>query len=343
MNINSRTSKINFTGFASGDIASFTGLRAAPLKISADINPIQSGSGDPSPDNIRPIIGASECNVVRCGKNVWSYGDVSGTQRKAVTVDIKAGTYTVSANVTSSDTDYDVNLMLFYYEDNATESVYINRGTRQSINVTLSKNVKSIIFYASRGNKDSVGDTFSFTDIQLEVGSTATAYEAYTGNTYTIQLGDTYYGGSLDVTNGVLTVDREFEDFDGTENWVNVGEQYPYAFQLDTYIPNIKSSHIPSQNIICNMFKQANVEVPTGDAIRWQVNTKTGRLYVYCHRYSGDLAGFKAMLAENNLQVCYSLATPITVQLSPTQIEQLLGANNIFSDTGNVAVYYVTI
>ena len=31
----------------------------------------------------------------------------------------------------------------------------------------------------------------------------------------------------------------------------------------------------------------------------------------------------------------YELATPITVQLTPTQVEQLL-ANNVFADTGDV-------
>ena len=173
MNINSRTSRINFTGFTSGAIASFTGLRVAPTKIKVN------------------AIGVSECNVTRCGKNVWSYGNVSGTKRVAVTVDIKAGTYTVSANVTSSDTDYDVNLMLFNYEDNTTESILITRGTRQSVTFTLSKNVKSINFYASRSNNASDGDTFSFTDIQFEIGSQATDYEAYTSTSYIIPVGQT--------------------------------------------------------------------------------------------------------------------------------------------------------
>lgn len=32
----------------------------------------------------------------------------------------------------------------------------------------------------------------------------------------------------------------------------------------------------------------------------------------------------------------YELATPITVQLTPTQVEQLLGQNNVWADTGDV-------
>lgn len=325
MNINSRTSKINFTGFASGAIASFTGLRAAPVKIRSYINATQEGSGDPAPDNIRPIIGASECNVVRCGKNIWSYGNVSGTQRKAVTVDIKAGTYTISSNVTSSDTDYDYNLMLFYYEDNTTESVYINRGTRQSVNVTLSKNVKSINFYASRGNAQSVGDTFSFTDIQLEVGSTATAYEAYTGNTFTIQLGDTYYGGSLDVTTGVLTVSKVIVDM-STLSWSTTSWGAYRASLSDSLNYNAGNlADAITEKYAITTYSNLNQNKPNNNFALYNKN-----VYVVVD-------------ASPTGQLVYPLATPITVQLTPTQVEQLLGANNIFSDSGNVEVYYVTI
>lgn len=45
-------------------------------------------------------------------------------------------------------------------------------------------------------------------EIQLETGSTATAYHPFAGDTYTITIGDTVYGCKLDVTNGVLMVDR---------------------------------------------------------------------------------------------------------------------------------------
>ena len=250
-------------------------------EIIAEIVARQAGSGTPAPDNIRPIIGVSECNVVRCGKNIWSYGDVSGTKRVAVEVDIKAGTYTVSANVTSSDTNANFNLILFYYADGTSESFYINRGTRQSVTVTLTNDVTSINFYASRNNAQSDGDTFSFTDIQLEVGSTATAYEAYHGNTYTIQLGDTYYGGELDVTNGVLTV-------------------------TDVNIASYNGESINEPWICSEAVYSEGTTPPIGS------------------------------------QVVYPLATPITVQLTPTQVEQLLN-NTVWADTGDVAVKFYNV
>jgi hypothetical protein len=57
------------------------------------------------------------------------------------------------------------------------------------------------------------GYTRIFDDVQLEVGSTATAYEPYHADTYPITLpssAGTVYGGTLDVVSGELTVTKAF-------------------------------------------------------------------------------------------------------------------------------------
>jgi hypothetical protein len=48
--------------------------------------------------------------------------------------------------------------------------------------------------------------------------------------------------------------------------------------------------------------------------------------------------------AMQGVDFIYELATPITVQLTPTQVEQLLGANNVWADTGDITecIYYST-
>jgi hypothetical protein len=37
---------------------------------------------------------------------------------------------------------------------------------------------------------------------------------------------------------------------------------------------------------------------------------------------------------------CYELATPITYQLTPTEIKSILGDNNVWADAGNTEVTY---
>ena len=41
-----------------------------PLGVTVTMEPIQAGTGDPSPDNVRPISGRDSVQVTRCGKNL---------------------------------------------------------------------------------------------------------------------------------------------------------------------------------------------------------------------------------------------------------------------------------
>ena len=62
-----------------------------------------------------------------------------------------------------------------------------------------------------------------------------------------------------------------------------------------------------------------------------------GRLLVHDTAYT-DVAAFKA--AMSGVQLVYELATPQTYQLTPVEIEMLLGDNNVWADTGDSTVAY---
>jgi hypothetical protein len=50
------------------------------------------------------------------------------------------------------------------------------------------------------------------------------------------------------------------------------------------------------------------------------------------------------LLAQYNsntpVQICYPLATPTTVQLTPTEVTTLLGSNSVWADSGDISVGY---
>ena len=63
------------------DIASFDDGTANPMpSLEISIEPVQSGSGDPSPSNVRPISGWSEANVTRTGKNLYDKTKVTNNK-----------------------------------------------------------------------------------------------------------------------------------------------------------------------------------------------------------------------------------------------------------------------
>ena len=72
----------------SGSIANFSdGADDLPMsELIVSISPVQSGSGDPAPDNIRPISGWTGCNVTRTGKNLVPQFRTTQTTSHGLTV-----------------------------------------------------------------------------------------------------------------------------------------------------------------------------------------------------------------------------------------------------------------
>lgn len=116
------------------------------------------------------------------GKNLYSGGDVSGVGNSGyININtIPAGTYSISAIVTSDDTDHTECLASFSNDEGYATGKRLKRGERASNVITFSSDVNTVIFYASDNSGHSTDDTFSFTDIQIEAGSTTTTYEPYT-------------------------------------------------------------------------------------------------------------------------------------------------------------------
>lgn len=129
-------------------------------------------------------LGGKTEQVSTRGVNLWSKeSKITFTATKQVVFDtpIPAGDYVVSANVTSNDKDGAVCLMLFYYTDSGSKGANLTRAGRASAKITFTSDVKHVVLYAGSNANGSANDTATFADIQLEKGSTATAYEPYTG------------------------------------------------------------------------------------------------------------------------------------------------------------------
>ena len=164
--------------------------------------------------------------------------------------------------------------------------------------------------------------------VQMELGSSATAYEPYRGETYEIAFpseAGTVYGGSLDVTNGVLTMDRAMVDLETLE--------FTYDSKNNRFwvLNPIKSSFIANQTI-SDRFVYGNTASVNGT-----IQTTEYAIYLRDNRFT-DSTEFKESLV--GAQALFKLATPITYTLTPQEIRTLLGKNNIWADTGDTEVTY---
>lgn len=174
------------------------------VKLKTTFSPKQAGTGDPSPENMRPISGWDKVTVTRCGKNLLNLETQTFTRNKDVLLDneIPPGSYTLSANVqTNSGSDSCLVNFLDSQDALVTSAYMLVSDTSQSM-ITLSRKVKVLSMYAARNNANAIGYQATLSNIQLELGSTSTAYEPYQGSTTILTLPETIYGGMVDAVTG---------------------------------------------------------------------------------------------------------------------------------------------
>jgi hypothetical protein len=321
---------------ASGAIASFSTDMVVPLKkCEFSIEPVQSGTGDPSPSNVRPISGWTGANVVRCGKNLFS-----GTEKDVLyPLHLEVGTKVV-ASVKGQNTG------IRYYDASKTQIDYWTLSssvsgddTRRCVPFTIiNRTCEYVKFYGG-----------SPTDFQIELGQTFTAYAPYTGNTYPVQFpaeAGTVYGGTVDVVSGVLTATWAGKTLDGTSNirlWqaCNGGNWFVYDLTIDEVAKTgimvstqVESSHFGLIPVI-----SATTSSPLGVA-------SAAKYWLGFTNEAQTKEGAQAWLAEQYtngtpVQFVYVLDTPKIYQLTPQQITALKGINNIWHDANdNTTVKY---
>lgn len=335
---------------ATGDIASITdGADDVPVKsLKVNIVPKQSGSGDPSPSNVRPITGWDEVEVVRAGVNVFdevmelgSISDGTGENSSASDrlrtknfIEVKSGVQYYSTIATR----------LLFYDANKT---YMGLDKSISLNSASVFTVPSGASYVRFGLGSSYGTTYNH-DISINYPSTDTEYHAHQGTSYTISLPSTVYGGTLNVTTGELVIDSAKIVYDGTlpiaiVNWIptsnGVGWAYGYIRSHNKIVAGNVVPKIYSDKLKASTYNSMLNGTNT-NAIGVYTNSEYG---IFIRTSDTSLTTVEAInnyLSANPITVVYELANPTTVQLTPTEVTTLLGNNNIYSDAGSVEVEY---
>ena len=237
-----------------------------------------------------------------------------------------------------------------------------------SVNIGLTKtspsNAAYLIFNIAGypGSNDTIAPS-DVTYFQLEEGSSSTAYapssnicpiSGWTGmqlnaNGTVIPISwqteaGTVYGGTLDVTTGVLTVNKVALTFNGSENWVSTTANGHTRQRVNSVLIGIKqiTGGWQTPNLISDIYPTKTPNATYAGTVGITNQQNSADLYIMDNRYDyvGSTSDYKTWLSTNNLKVVYELATPQTYQLTPTEVATLLGDNTIWADTGDTEVEY---
>ena len=310
-------------------------------------SPIQSGSGDPSPTNIRQISGRDSVDVVVTGKNLC---DVSAITQGSLNAQ---GQPTTSSSRIRTDyckvlpnTTYTLSVESGFligvvkgYENTTDESVQNPSAfNEQIVNITTDSTVKYIRFVIRKQDGSNITPS-ELSQAQLELGSTATDYAPYvTPQTHTATFSDTVYGGVWKATEGKAVIDWvavDLGDFDYVYDSTNQLFTKSTATITDILPPD-------TNNDIVSAISENYKAVSSNDMFVAESNNcfgvSTGKVFrIKDTRYT-DATQFKT--AMSGVKFCYELATPTEITLTPEEIELLSGYNVLWTDGDSIEITY---
>lgn len=314
-----------------------------PLRAVVTLKPKQAGSGDPSPENVRPISGYDSLTVNERGKNLFNISKIENTNyitnngngSLTVTTDVDSngvssgktlrelcegivpGLYTLNAESTGSEKwVYTPAIDVWYY------------GTSKTLTDEM---LDSTLYLYASGTET----TATISNIQLELGSTPTPYEPYQpGTTATLTLPETIYGGTVDAVTGVGEKTWHNLVLTGDESWVLSGQNLICYNLVDLKATSTGiCSHLPYKkdafgNGIYLINTGAFASVALGSEVSKNYTVESWSQYLKSQFNSGT-----------PVTIAYQLVTPEPFQATGNQaLPAVAGLNTVYTDGDRLAV-----
>lgn len=325
-----------------------------PLGVKASWEPTQEGSGTPSPENIRPIKGRDSVTVTRCGENLfnpawmlektlsngltWTItsdgtvtanGTANGTSYyNSDYFSLPAGTYTISAMP-----HFRISILNMDVDDAPTIAA---QNIGQPYTFTVENDIqKAKLFFVASGTLDNVS-----AKPQIEKGTTApTTYAPYTGQTATLSLPRTIYGGTVDAVTGegVETWEKpfDFSEYEG-ENRIAKGQPDGGWAQADNAVPwFVYDDVISSTSVVCDKLKA--IASITSKTTPYTIGI--GYKWIAIRGPWPTAEEVRTWLRQQKPMVSYQLATPTPFTATGAHpIPALPGVNTLLTNADSVTV-----
>ena len=335
-----------------GALASFYTVNKAPIKhLKVYFSPKQAGSGDASPENIRPIEGWNNINLLYSGKNLVKNANITRTTNGVtftVNTDgsvrvqgtatdttwwsytglpvtyLKAGTYRLTGGQSY------VPIYLVGTDDDGTQwSEARIGGTEQGQGRTFTLTQGATVRYQAVVVKGRIVDTTIYPMLtRIEDNS---IFTSYSGIDNIINFPETIYGGYIDLITGELVQEQIGQTFKGSDvdQVTELTNTNKFRFR---FYKALKGNGATKAGITyCDRLQYQYHE---GDSLHYYftANNSNGNAYVYLPKDFGD---------NDEVTIIASLYTPeLVATLTPTELKTFIGYNNIWSNADRVEVEY---
>ena len=313
------------------------------LGVKASWEPVQEGSGTPSPENIRPIKGRDSVRVERCGENLLRINPFNKFTKNGITYEYvpNAGIHVSGTATTTVDSS---TFPVWHLPPGKYYGLDTGEGIAASI--VVQRNGKALWINTKGTFEILAGDVTKYWYAIASAGSTVdrtiypyivpgttapTTYTPYIGQTNTLTLPETVYGGEVDAVTGDAKGTWQVKSLDGTEGWA-IRDTYIGVYNL--------LSPTDSGKAICTHFDVRRTF--NGDNL---YISDTGTVYLgraLSNKYTVDT--WCAYLAAQNdagtpVQIVYKLAEPIPFTATGAQpMPALAGANTVLTDADSATV-----
>lgn len=319
------------------------------------IIPVQA-SGTPSPSTPLPITSRTQIVATRTGKNLLGGSKllanaqahlpngVTDTENKTFTYTnsdtVADGTVFSQGMTFKESTRYTFIFTLSGTSPKSNMRIYYKDGTYSAITNPTTANTKETVVYTSNAQKTidyltkfpGGGSTTMYYDESgiFEGVVTASDFESYVGESKTISLGQTVYGGEINITSGEVNSDVVLVDYNGSEDWGTNGTS-------GVWLSVSGLGYI--EVAYCNIFEPlSNGSSGSMSNNQIRLNTPGNNLLIKCpDAMTGD--EFKTFLQSNPLQVAYKVA-PTEISTQGEEFRTFKGDNGFYTDCGDSTVNY---
>lgn len=360
-------------------VVNFTdATNVAPRELSVAFSASQSGTGDPSPENIRPIVGMTECTINQYDQtstlfDIPDYDEgvikvingnhliINGVDSMAPVTQIGLNTPITIPSGQTAHIKFLTNQSIIgpakviLYAERFTEIANGNLGDEISFTAEETITILSIAFSLYREGNPPPPATYDIDGyLYLLYGENELASATYPISWETSA--GTVYGGTLDTLKGTLTVDSmmvtlstimkdgEYRGLTDLGDCLRLGITY-IAADGSTSSTNTGVDLFDEDNVdaISDWLKQTPKQYNRNEAGFYLYGTHG--LYVKFPKSSfADAEEIEAYLSEHPLHIVIgSLTNPTVYHINLADIKLARGANSIMTDAGEITLRYFKV